>query len=309
MSATVQPHATPGSKSPATQIDTVIRVETPEKIAFEYQAVGPSLRLFAYLLDLIFVAMGLVGFYFVFLLSMMLLAYLLEPLGLGELVGSLALSSVGLAFVITAIVFWFYGAFLETVRNGQTFGKSVMNIRVISDDGSSIDGVQAVTRNLFRYLDIMPFLPVSIWYVFNLEDATLVFPSFLIGLVCMVVSPNFRRVGDLVAGTMVVLVEKKWVPELTRFSDARVQELANLIPADFVVSRSLSRTLSSFVELSERMQPESLREIASRLATPLKRQFGFPAEVDPVLLLSALYVRTYSDLSEEDGSYLGTKVG
>ena len=282
------------------QLDTAVRVETPEKIAFQYQTVGPFRRLLAYGLDIIFVLLLFVGVCFFVYLLVSLLAYVLSYAGLGGILIDLFESSAGLLAVIGAAVFWFYGAVCETLRNGQTFGKSVSNIRVISEDGSAIDGVQAMIRNLFRMLDIMPVMPATLFFVFDsIEDAPGI-PLFLIGLVFMMMTPKFQRIGDLVAGTMVVLVEREWAPQLAEFSDPRVAQLAEIIPNDFVVTPSLAKALASFVESTVRLGPSHSHEIASKLAYPLMVKFNFPRDTDCTLLLCALYYKTFSQFNDAD---------
>ena len=220
-------------------------------------------------------------------------------LGLGGLTDELGISLLGVAGLIGAAMFWFYGAFQETYRNGQTWGKSIAKIQVLSADGCAIDGVQAMTRNLFRYLDILPFVPTTLLYVFEIEFTVPWLPTCLIGLICMTISPRYQRIGDLVAGTMVVLVEKKWVPDLAQFEDARVSQLADLIPANFQTTPSLANALSTYGDARPRLSPEHRAEIAAHLAVPLKEKFGFPADTDNDLLLCALYYRTYAEIEQQ----------
>jgi len=234
------------------------------------------------------------------------LAWLIPQIN-GDFFGQLLVSSFGLIAIIAALAFWFYGAVCETLRNGQTFGKQMANIRVLSTDGSAIDGVQAMIRNLFRFLDIMPFMPAAIFFVFDYYEDAYRLPLFLAGLICMVMSKKFQRIGDLMAGTMVVLVERDWAPELASFSDPRVAKLAEMIPNDFVVSPSMAKALAAFVEATPRLGPEHSSEIAGRLATPLKETFEFPKDMDATLLLCALYFKTFSRFnSEEDPLSVGT---
>ena len=286
-------------KSQYQQLDTAVSVETPERIAFQYQVVGPFRRLMAYGLDICIVAMAFIGCCVAVFLMFMLVSYLLPAIN-GKFFGELVTSSLGMLAIIAALSFWFYGAVCETLRNGQTFGKQIANIRVLSTDGSAIDGVQAMVRNLFRFLDIMPFMPAAMFFVFNYFEDAYRLPLFLAGLFCMVLSDKFQRIGDLMAGTMVVLVERDWAPELVRFSDPRVAKLAEMIPNDFVVSRSMAKALAGFVEATPRLGPDHSTEIAEKLATPLKQKFGFPNDTDGTLLLSSLYFKTFSRFSEEE---------
>lgn len=236
----------------------------------------------------------LLGLFFAFVISP-----LLYYLGWGGLTDELGVSLLGVSLLVGATVFWFYGAFQETYRNGQTWGKSIAKIQVLSVDGYAIDGVQAMTRNLFRYLDVLPFAPTTLLYVFETEFSWPYLPTCLIGLICMTISARYQRIGDLIAGTMVVLVEKKWVPDLTQFEDARVSQLADLIPANFQTTPSMANALSTYGDARPRLAPEHRAEIAAHLAVPLKEKFGFPADTDNDLLLCALYYRTYAEVNQQ----------
>lgn len=285
---------------PHTPLDTTLRVDTPEKISFVYQTVGPFRRLFAYVLDLFLVGALLFGFAILLVLFFTFVVMpLLYNMGYGGWADELGFSLLGVAGLVGAAVFWFYGAYMETYRNGQTWGKSMAKIQVLSVDGYAIDGVQAMTRNLFRYLDVLPFVPATLLYVFDIQYTTPWLPTCLIGLICMTLSPRYQRIGDLVAGTMVVLVEKKWAADLAQFDDPRVGQLADLIPADFQTTPSLANALATYIDARGRLATEHRAEIASHLAIPLKETFGFPVDTDNDLLLCALYFRTYADIDAQ----------
>ena len=132
--------------SGAAQIDSTIEIVTPENIAFQYQAAGPFLRLPAFLIDL------LIRF------SVMALA----------LIGAMILGAVLRGFFVFALLLllwfvleWFYGGLFETYWNGQTPGKRLLGIRVLSVGGQPINGLQAVMRNILRYVDMMPSIPMT----------------------------------------------------------------------------------------------------------------------------------------------------
>lgn len=251
-------------------------------------------------MDLFFVGVLLFGcgILLIFLYTFVLLP-LLSQAGLAGFGADVGISLLGVAGLGGAAVFWFYGAFLETYRNGQTWGKRVAQIQVLSVDGYAIDGVQAMTRNLFRYLDLLPFVPATLFYVFEIEHTLGWLPTGLIGLLCMAISPRYQRVGDLVAGTMVVLVERKWAADLTQFDDRRVAELASLIPADFQTTPSMANALATYGDARPRLSPAHRGEIAAHLADVLKEKFNFPADTDNDLLLCAMYFRTYSEMDHD----------
>ena len=239
------------------------------------------------------------GAFLILLFYGFVVAPILYRLGMGNAVDDLSASLLGMFALVGFGVFWFYGAFMETYRNGQTWGKRAANIQVLSVDGYAIDGIQAMSRNLFRYLDILPFVPSTLFYVFNFEFHPWYLPTCLIGLICMTVSPRFQRIGDLIAGTMVVLVEKKWVADIAQFEDQRVAQLAEMIPNSFQVSASMANALATYGDARPRLTPAHRHEIAAHLANPLKEKFDFPQDTDNDLLLCALYYRTYADIDPD----------
>lgn len=246
-------------------LDSTFSVITPENIAFEYRLAGPFRRLPALMLDMCLRVAILVALAF-------------------ALMWTVGLASTGLAFgtflILVLVVNWFYGVLFETFNNGQTPGKYLLGLRVLSDNGQPIDGKQATLRNL-------------------LQAADMFFP--MVALVVAALSRKYQRLGDLVAGTIVVIEERQWLTGVTRLDDPRAIQLAAYLPPNFVVSRSLARTLATYVERRRFFTPPRRREVARHLAIPLLARFGFPPDTSYDLLLSALYYRTFvADRSDDD---------
>ena len=70
-------------------------------------------------------------------------------------------AAIAVFLVAYFVVEWFYGGLFETFMNGQTPGKWVLGIRVLSLDGQPINGVQAVLRNVLRFVDMMPMVSLQ----------------------------------------------------------------------------------------------------------------------------------------------------
>ena len=94
-------------------------------------------------------------------------------------------------------------------------------------------------------------------------------PTAIFGLIVMSISPKFQRLGDLVAGTMVVNEDEKRNPHVQKFSDSRVPQLAEVIPNSFYVSSSLSKAIAVYVERREQLGVARAGEIAAKLAGTL----------------------------------------
>ena len=82
-------------------------------------------------------------------------------------------------------LYWGYYTFFEGVWRGQTPGKRLLGIRVIRDTGHAVRLSDAAARNLLRAADMLP-------------------PPYLLGALLVAIHPRGKRLGDLVAGTVVV---------------------------------------------------------------------------------------------------------
>lgn len=247
------------------QLDTRIEIVTPENIAFQYQVAGPFRRLPAYLVDLLLRIGGII----------------VAGIGLTIAFGTVGLGGVGagMAAVGWFVLDWFYGGLFEAYWNGQTPGKRLMRIRVVSDEGQPINGAQAVLRNFLRSVDAMP--------------PALVFPTYLLGLLSTAMNDRFQRLGDLAAGTMVIVEEPQRHYGVARVNEPEAIRLAAELPAKITISRSLARALSSYVQRRQAFPWRRRAEIAMHVAEPLRVKYGLPAGTSHDLLLCALYYRAF----------------
>jgi uncharacterized RDD family membrane protein YckC len=161
-----------------------LTIDTPEQIALEFPLAGVGSRSLAMVIDsLIQAGIALV----------VLIAGGLLGIGLGSVVNwttGAGAGSVGLwvlAFVILLLFSAWYGYFaiFEIVWRGQTPGKRVLGLRVMSASGRPITPLQAILRNLLRIIDQLPAL-------------------YAIGIVSVLMSARNQRLGDIAAGTVVV---------------------------------------------------------------------------------------------------------
>lgn len=148
-------------------LDTQRRVETPEGITLRLNSAGMLPRAAAWAIDFLIRA----G-------AMMVGAMLL---------GLLGDTGSGLYLLLLFVTFWLYPILFEALRDGQTIGKRVLGLRVINANGTPLSWLPAIVRNLLRSVDMLPIL-----YGF--------------GVASSLADPQGRRLGDLVAGTLVVHV-------------------------------------------------------------------------------------------------------
>lgn len=290
------------SVSIAPPLDNRWEVRTPENISFQHALAGPFQRVLAFGLDLIFTQGG-------YWALVLLIAMVVFPL-IGTWVGmaSPAIADIfsGLLIVVVLagsfLVTWFYGAYMETYFNGRTWGKMICSQRVLSSDGGAIDGQQAVLRNFFRAVDLFPIVGGGVWIGLSDLNAGWQFPTGMIGLIMMGITRDYQRVGDLIAGTVVVLETPQQAGAMVQFSDPRVAQLSQTLPASFTVDRDLATALSDFATRREYLGTARSEEIAKSLSRPLTRKLALPENINGDLLLCALYHRTFLNQVTDQGA-------
>jgi uncharacterized RDD family membrane protein YckC len=255
-------------------LDSVVEIVTPENIAFRYELAGPFRRLPAFAIDLVVRAAAWVGAGFMLWFTQVL-------------VGTASWAAL---LLVWFLVEWFYGGLFETFWNGQTPGKRMFGLRVVSIEGHPISGLQAVMRNLLRGADMMPLFPLG---MLDEQLSGVAIPTFTLGLICMASNRRFQRLGDLACGTMVVVEERTWDFGVVELDDPRVAALAQTLPPNFQFSRALSRALTMYVGRREVFSPARRAEIASHIARPLIERLGLPADTSTDLLMCALYHRAF----------------
>ena len=250
--------ATQSVSRPDEPLDTTVRLVTPERIVFQYPLAGPFRRFFAYLIDLT-------------LLTFLVLAAAILALILA--LGSP--SGMGPALVAYFLLTWGYGAFCEGTFNGQTLGKRFVGVRVISEKGVPITGAQAVLRNLVGAVDgLFPFF-------------------YLPGLSSMTLTRRFQRLGDLAAGTMVVVEQRRRRVRLERVEEPAVEALLPWLPARVGAGPEMARTLSDYVKRRRRFGRARREEMAAHLARPLRERYRLPEGATNDAVLCAVYHRVF----------------
>ena len=181
-------------------------------------------------------------------------------IGLGEEVMGLGVAAV---FVLRFVVDWGYMTVLETLWSGQTIGKRVMGLRVIQDTGVRVGVTQSLLRNLIRPLDGLTFMFPPPWYV--------------VGGLSALLSNTHQRLGDLLAGTIVVRERRLKIPAKLERPDGDTSLLAD---PDFrasvaKVSAEEETVLFSAALRREELGMEARLNLFATLARRLEEDLGF----------------------------------
>ncbi len=237
-------------------LDNTTDVETPERIRFRHHVAGPVRRALAYLLDLV-------------IRGIVLLIAAVLVLGPAGFDAERARASAGLLLLLLFVVEWGWNVLFETFWRGQTPGKRLLGLRVVRD-GYPAGFTDSVLRNLLRAAD---FLPVG----------------YLLGLLVMAGDRRFRRLGDRVAGTMVIIeTQDAALAPLVLSPPATAQELAEL-PHRPPLSSEEREAIQIYLRRSG-LSNERRFELAELVAPLLARRMG-AREGDPVRLLALLHER------------------
>ena len=148
-------------------------VVTPEAVLLEFDTAGVGSRVIAEILDLLVQVAALI--------ALSLVASLASTGGvdLGQT------TALIITLVMTFLILVGYPIAMETLWNGRTLGKAAMGVRVVTSEGGPIRFRHAAIRGIFGLVEIWIFLGS-------------------IAIVSMVCTTRNQRVGDLVAGTIVL---------------------------------------------------------------------------------------------------------
>ena len=244
-------------------LDTDVAIETPEHIVFRYRLAGPSRRLLAYLLDL------LICYGIVFILGIVVVIAFFGNATSGEL-SSGAKAGSGLLLVALFAAQWLWFVIWEATR-GQSPGKKLTGVRVVADNGRPIGWRAAALRNLLRAADVLP-------------------TGYLVGLVSMSLTSRFQRLGDLVAGTIVVVpAHADAASPIDLWPPAHPSELATL-PDDVALDADEREAIELFLRRRLTLGRARELELARMVAGPLGARLGF-RHADPSRLLAIVYDR------------------
>ena len=202
-------------------LDTSRRIGTPEGIELALPVAGPAARSLAWLIDL--------ALRMAILIAVMMVANFLGRAG------------TGVALVTAFVLEWLFPAWCEVNMNGATPGKKAMGLVVLHDDGTPVRWPAAMTRNLLRTVDFLPFL-----YGF--------------GLLSMLINRDFKRLGDLAAHTIVVYREAK--------PRAVAVPIAPPLAPPLPLALEEQRAVLDFAERATSLTAERAEELAE-IAAPL----------------------------------------
>jgi uncharacterized RDD family membrane protein YckC len=208
-----------------------VRVHGNTGVDLTLRVAGPGNRSYAFLIDWHVRAL--------LALAWLLLAATLFKRSLNlQTLGALwsALPALGIYFL--------YHPALEIVLRGRTPGKRMAGLRIVTRRGGTPGAGALLVRNLFRVVDSLPAF-------------------YVVGLVCCFASANRVRIGDIAAGTLLVMDDR---------GAAKPLERVGATAGDSPLSLDGLELVNQLLERWESLAPSKRKAIAEslleRLASP-----------------------------------------
>ncbi len=253
---------------PSAALDTDVAIETPEHIVFRHRVAGPARRFLAYLTDLVILYVSLA------IVTLLIFVAIVGMAATSGAIEGAAGLGVGLWLLIFFAAQWVYFALLEGWL-GRTPGKAAFGLRVVTTTGRPIGFRAAALRNVLRAADALPLT-----YTAGLLS--------IAGLASMCFTRRFQRLGDLVAGTLVIVPERATASAaLALWPVAQPAELASM-PDDVRLDADERLAIEMFLRRRVQLGQAREMELAQMIAPILGARFSFVAR-DPSRTLALLY--------------------
>lgn len=181
------------------------------------------------------------------------------------------------SYITFFVLRWSYYIFFETFFNGKTPGKILLRLRVIHYQGKFLDIQAIILRNFIRIVD---------------QDLTFFIP--IPALICMMINKDSRRIGDLVANTVVIKEDKLLItpPDFNITSSIIEKQKAEekvlikkLSENDLYILRKFLNSFNTFPE-------EKRIRLSEQMAKTIKNKLNDTEEyTDPEQYLRTIYLR------------------
>jgi uncharacterized RDD family membrane protein YckC len=225
---------------------TELQIQTPEGATFSLHLASPVLRGVAVFIDVF--AMGTLAY----ALQMVFLVFLwINP--------DFAMAMfIFLNFLLSIL----YAILLEWFWHGQTLGKRLLRLRVMDARGRQLTFSQIVVRNLLRVLDSFPTF-------------------YLLGGAVAFFSQRGQRLGDMVADTVVVALQRQKTPNIQPLLAGRWNSLRDYPVLEARIRQSISPTeatlLLQAIDRRDELEPSARLALYRELAADIQSRITFPA--------------------------------
>ena len=231
-------------------------IDTPEQIPLEFALAGVGSRALALILDTLILALCY---------AVLFAGAIAVIAGTTKYANKVSSSwAIAIVLLLVFLLQWGYFAIFETLWKGQTPGKRYMDVRVIKDSGAPITAYEAIGRNLLRVVDSAPM--------------------YGIGILCVLLNKQNKRLGDMVAGTVVVHerpaaeMQPAWSPA----ANPRSQTVTAASPYNVArLSVQELELIETFLQRRYDLVPEVRYQAAAQIAERVTVSLQIPREGRP----------------------------
>jgi len=256
---------------------SVIQIATPFNIDIEFEIAEFHKRLIAYFID----------FFLIIIYLFSMLYFLYGGLKLGD-------ESGGFALIVIIIPTLFYTMLSELLCGGQTAGKKIMSIKVVSLDGGEPVLGQFLLRWFLRFYE-WGFIVFFLFWINGFIGIVLLVVGGVTSIITMLVSPKGQRLGDMVAGTVVVNTRSLLTVDDTIFKHVSQDNYKVSFPE---VMRLSDRDINTVKNVIRQSQKTNNYDMCNRVAYKVQ---------DVLKVSTEMYAIDFLEKILEDYNYLSTR--
>jgi uncharacterized RDD family membrane protein YckC len=262
----------------------LIQIATPFNIDLEFEIAEFHKRLFAYLIDFIILIL--------FFLSMKYFYYG----GFDKVSNDVLQNHVGIDILTISIPMLLYSLVTEVMMHGQTLGKKLMNVRVISLDGGEPELSQFILRWMFKAFE----WPFFFGYILLTRETLIVYIVLtgffgVVVIIIIAVSKKNQRLGDIAANTVVVNTKSVFSVEDTVFME--IQQTDYMVKFPEVLKLS-DRDINTVKNVINMFYKNHNTQTCARVAMKIQEVLNIKTEMNAIDFLEKLLA---------DYNYLATK--
>ena len=257
-----------------------VQIDTAFNVALDFEIAPFHKRLLAYFIDFALLA--------VYMFFMKYMLYDVFNLDMTD--------SVGLDILIVTVPMFLYSLLTETLLNGQTIGKKLMQIRVVSLEGGEPTAGQFLLRWITKFYE-WPFL-FGYVYASSISLFQYMFATGFLGIavvIAILVTKKSQRLGDVAAGTVVVDARTGLTINDTIFVDVKSANYVVTFPEVMRLSDNDINTIKSVLTQAHKNHNH---DICMRVEYKIKDVLKISSNLSSIDFLEKLL---------EDYNYLATK--
>ncbi len=168
--------------------------QTSEKVRIEYEIGSIALRCSAFIVDIVIRSIIFFILYILLILLLIGSAFISSAFSSGSAANGVLI----IILILFALAMLSYNLIFEVIWKGQTPGKRIMHLRAVNDDGTYMNFTTVLLRNVFRIVDMLP-------------------AAYLTGIIVMALNKKRKRIGDYVAGTIVIREPETVIPAYGKY--------------------------------------------------------------------------------------------